>query len=537
MKTGYRRIAIGVRANSQSSDGETRRELRAAGFASLGPPVNAYRMMKNFITAPLSPLAGGAALPVSDGPRREISATDTSFNANEARDTAIDASQIGAGAEDIKAWLRLCATPQVPSAAVRRLLAAFGLPDAIFRATAGELARVVPHEIAGRLLARPSAALRELIDRTLDWAAQPGCTVLTLAEADYPRALFDLGDAPPMLYCCGNATLANRAGPAAVAIVGSRLASPQGRENARRFARQLGEAGITIISGLAAGIDAAAHEGALDTLGGTCAVIGTGPDSVYPACNRALAERIGGMGHFGHIGHFDDIEHAAGNGLVISPFPVGTPPRPGHFPQRNRLIAALARCTLVVEAATRSGSLITARLAGELGRDVLALPGSIHAQQSAGCHALIRDGATLVTSPDDVLEALGLPGNTAASPPVRGRRVPSTTTTATTIPATPRTPPSPARPNRSNRPAGSTHLPAPPRQAGPAIRQPSGLAPPAAAILEALGYDPSSADTLCARTGLNIVTVLQQLSVLELDGWIARAPGACFVRLTPQAPA
>lgn len=522
MKTGYRRIAIGVHANSQSSDGEntsrrTRRRLRQPW-----PPVNAYRMMKNFSTAPLSPLAGGAALPVSDGPRREIAATDASVNANEAGGAAIDASQIGAGTEDIKAWLRLCATPQVPPAAVRRLLAAFGLPDAIFRATPDELARVVPHEITVRLQARPSAVLRELIDRTLDWAARPGCTVLTLAEADYPRALFDLGDAPPMLYCCGDATLANRAGSAAVAIVGSRLASPQGRENARRFARELGEAGVTIISGLAAGIDAAAHEGALDTPGGTCAVIGTGPDSVYPARNRALAERIGG---------------SSANGLVISPFPVGTPPRPAHFPQRNRLIAALARCTLVVEAATKSGSLITARLAGELGRDVLAVPGSIHAQQSAGCHALIRDGATLVTSPDDVLEALGLPGNTAASPPVYGRRVPPTTTTAKPIPATPRTPARPNRPNRSNRSTESTGSPRRPQQAGPAIRRPTGLAPPAAAILEALGYDPSSADTLCARTGLNIVTVLQQLSVLELDGWIARAPGACFVRLTPQAPA
>jgi len=502
---------------------KTRRDTRAASFASLGPPVNAYRMMKNFITAPLPPLTGGTALCVPDGPRREMSAADARVKREgcaHTADAAFESSQVGADAEDIKAWLRLCAAPGVPPAAVRRLLAAFGLPAVIFRTDPARLASVVSHEVAARLLARPSAALADLSARTLDWAAQPGCAVLTLAESAYPRALLDLGDAPPLLYCRGDVGLPNRAGSASVAIVGSRLATPQGRENARHFARRLGEAGVTVVSGLAAGIDGVAHEGALDTPGGTCAVIGTGPDLVYPSRHRALAERIA----------------SAASGLVISAFHVGTPPRPAHFPQRNRLIAALARCTLVVEAATKSGSLITARLAGELGRDVLALPGSIHAQQSAGCHALIRDGATLVTSPEDVLEALGLMGNvqntgnatgnkTGQAPKVAPRNAAKQSSGNMTGPSPidgPGETEAASRvPHRTVTAAGSD---------APAC--PAGLAPPAAAILEALGYDPSSADTLCVRTGLNIVTVLQHLSVLELDGWIARAPGACFVRLT-----
>ncbi|MGC7405270.1 DNA-processing protein DprA [Pandoraea pneumonica] len=510
VKTGYRRIAIGAHANSQSSDGETRRDTRAAGFASLGPPVNAYRMMKNFSTAPLSPLTGGTALSVPDGLRHDISAAANGVKPIDRSDAAhacIDSSQVGATAEDIKAWLRLCAAPRVPRAAVRRLLKAFGLPEVIFRTDPAQLAEVLPRDVVACLLTRPSPELADLIARTLDWAAQPGCTVLTLADTAYPRALLDLGDAPPMLYCRGDIDLPNRIGAASVAIVGSRLASPQGRENARHFARRLGEAGVTVVSGLAAGIDAAAHDGALNTPGGTCAVVGTGPDLVYPSRNRSLAERIG----------------CAANGLVMSAFPVGTPPRPSHFPQRNRLIAALARGTLVVEAATKSGSLITARLAGELGRDVLAVPGSIHAQQSTGCHALIRDGATLVTSPEDVLEALGL----------TGKRVPTAEDVSTNTPGNVAT----SSPEGGLSKVTAARLAGRPtvsrdKRSSPASLPTTGLSPPAAAILEALGYDPSSADTLRVRTGLNIVTVLQHLSVLELDGWIARAPGACFVRLT-----
>ncbi|WP_083253590.1 DNA-processing protein DprA [Pandoraea sp. ISTKB] len=392
----------------------------------------------------------------------------TSIRARAAADSGADPrihSQIGADREEIKDWLRLCHTPGVPPAAVRRLLTAFGPPAAIFGASRAALTDVVPVDVAARLLARTSPELHAQIALTLEWADRPGCAVVTLSEAAYPRALLTLGDPPPMLYCRGDAGLANRAGPAgarAAALVGSRRATPQGRDNARHFARVLGDAGVTVVSGLAAGIDAAAHEGALDTAGGTCAVIGTGADVVYPARHRALTEQI------------------AARGLVLSAFPIGTPPRPEHFPRRNRLIAALARCTVVIEATTQSGSLITARLAGELGRDVLAVPGSIHAPQSRGCHVLIRDGATLAASPDDVLEAMGI--GPQGMPPVHP------------------------------------------------IMSPEPTAPATTAVLKALGYDPVSADTLCERTGLSVAAVLSQLGVLELDGRIGRLPGGRFVR-------
>ncbi|VVD89387.1 SMF protein [Pandoraea eparura] len=438
----------------------------------------------------------------------------------------LDTHQIGADRAEIKDWLRLCHTPGVPPAAVRRLLMAFGMPEAIFRASRVRLAEVLPDALVARLLAPMSAELSAQVARTLDWAGQPGCAVVTLSEPAYPRALLALGDAPPILYCRGDVGLPNRAGGAAVALVGSRRATPQGRDNARHFARTLGDAGVMVVSGLAAGIDAAAHEGALATTGGTCAVVGTGADLVYPAHHRALAERI------------------AERGLLLSAFPVGTPPRADHFPRRNRLIAALAQCIVVVEAATHSGSLITARLAGDLGRDVLAVPGSIHAPQSRGCHTLIRDGATLATSPEDVFEALGI------APPA---------STVDTVVAGAVVEPGPSRGARHS---GDVRASVRGKRARASRRQPSASAttdlfdvhddgrvdgPPSvraeavtprdaspgmAAVLEALGYDPVSADTLCGRTGLAITAILAHLSVLELDGHIARLPGGRFARRT-----
>ena len=432
-------------------------------------------------------------------------------------DVTHDSPHIGADHAEIKDWLRLCHTPGVPPAAVRRLLSAFGVPEAIFRASRARLAGVLPDTLVDRLLAPMSAELTAQIARTVDWASRPGCAVVTLSEPAYPRELLTLGDAPPILYCRGDAGLPNRAGAMAAALVGSRRATPQGRDNARHFAHALGDAGVTVVSGLAAGIDAAAHEGALETVGGTCAVVGTGPDLVYPTHHRDLAERI------------------AECGLVLSAFPVGTPPRADHFPRRNRLIAALARCTVVVEATTHSGSLITARLAGDLGRDVLAVPGSIHAPQSRGCHTLIRDGATLATSPDDVFEALGIapPAPTVETLPLsdmgsagnarkrahgghaRGSRRPPSDGAATDLFSMTETVRASGPPTA--RAAVATRTAAPPGMA---------------AVLEALGYDPVSADTLCGRTGLGITTVLAHLSVLELDGRIARLPGGRFARQT-----
>ncbi|VVD75076.1 SMF protein [Pandoraea communis] len=476
--------------------------------------------MKNFSIAPLSALAAGDTLParnarsgalsdaLSDACSGAIAGVAADGTADESPPLTPNSDQIGADGSEIKDWLRLCHTPGVPPAAVRRLLAAFGPPEAVFRAPRRDLAHVVPNDVVARLLAPVCADLATQIAHTIDWASRPGCAVVTLSEPAYPRALLTLGDAPPILYCCGDIGLPNRAGNMAAALVGSRRATPQGRDNARHFARVLGQAGVTVVSGLAAGIDAAAHEGALETAGRTCAVVGTGADIVYPARHRALAGRI------------------AERGLLLSAFPIGTPPRPDHFPRRNRLIAALARCTVVVEAATHSGSLITARLAGELGRDVLAIPGSIHAPQSQGCHTLIRDGATLVTSPEDVFEALGIVPLAAKADTRRSGE------------------------GRA-RPPGQRHAPRGPQAAGPVdvdsdgnahglptvhptVTASASMPPDVTAVVEALGYDPVSADTLCERTGMGAGAVLAHLSVLELDGRIARLPGGRFVRLTAQ---
>ncbi|WP_236105691.1 DNA-processing protein DprA [Pandoraea fibrosis] len=464
-------------------------------------------MMKNFSIAPLSALAAGATPPARDacanalpGVTPDVAAPHFSADEN----LTPDKDRIGADRSEIKDWLRLCHTPGVPPAAVRRLLTVFGPPGAIFLATRSDLARVLPDDLVARLLAPLCTDLATQIDRTLDWASRPGCAVVTLSEAAYPRALLTLGDAPPMLYCRGDIGLPNRAGDRTAALVGSRRATPQGRDNARHFAQELGQAGVTVVSGLAAGIDAAAHEGALETAGRTCAIVGTGADIVYPARHHGLAERI------------------AERGLLLSAFPIGTPPRPDHFPRRNRLIAALARCTVVVEAATHSGSLITARLAGELGRDVLAIPGSIHAPQSRGCHTLIRDGATLATSPDDVFEALGIAPpaatvDTIRSAETRSRHVDKQKPTS-------RSP----RSIDQNRNGNAQRAPAVHATTTPPIGMPPGMA----AVVEALGYDPVSADTLCGRTGMGVPEVLAHLSALELDGRIARLPGGRFVRLT-----
>lgn len=228
---------------------------------------------------------------------------------------------------------------------------------------------------------------RPAADAALAWAdAGPSRFLLTLLDDDYPELLAQSPSPPPLLFGQGRRALLTRP---AVAIVGSRHASPQGLLDAGAFAGDLAAHGYTIVSGLAAGIDTAAHEGALAEEASTIAVIGTGIDRVYPAGNRPLAHRI------------------AKHGLILSEFPLGTPPAAGNFPRRNRIIAGLARACLVVEAGIASGSLITARLALEAGRDVLAIPGSIHQPQSRGCHRLIRDGARLVETLDDILDETG----------------------------------------------------------------------------------------------------------------------------------
>jgi DNA processing protein len=300
--------------------------------------------------------------------------------------------------------------------------------------------------------------------------------VLTLADDRYPAPLLDAVDPPLVLFAEGDLDRWRRP---AVAIVGSRNPTQQGVENALAFARAFSEAGVVVVSGLARGIDAAAHDGALQPLeagdlstgcpgaGGTIAVLGTGFNEVYPKGHKPLARRV------------------ARNGLLLSEFPLNTPPLAANFPRRNRIVAALSRGTLVIEAAVQSGSLITARLANEMGREVLAIPGSIHSPQAKGCHALIKQGAKLVESAQDVLEELRMGAPSSIGPE----------------PAT-----------------------SPIEAAGDG----AGAADP---VLRAMGHDPVGQDALSARTGLGPAELGARLLELELMGQVARLPGALFQRL------
>ncbi len=353
-----------------------------------------------------------------------------------------------------EAWATL-SLKALPHAALVALLRAFGNPGAVLAATRAQLGAVVPDAIAARVAEpvdeAPLAATRA-------WLAEPAHEIIAWDDADYPRALLDLGYAPPALYFVGRRELLNRP---ALAIVGSRNATAQGALDAQAFAKALSDAGLTIVSGLAVGIDAAAHEGALEGRGSTLAVVGTGLDRVYPARNRELAHRI------------------AARGGLISEFPPGTPPKAMNFPRRNRLISGLARGVLVVEAAFKSGSLVTARHAGEQGREVFAIPGSIHSPLSKGCHKLIREGAKLVETARDILEELGM-----AAP-----------------------------------------------EGGAAQQAASPATGAEAALLDALGGDCTSVDALAVRTGLTSAIVMAALTGLELSGQVAAIPGGLWQRL------
>jgi DNA processing protein len=358
---------------------------------------------------------------------------------------------------ELASWLRLTLIPGVGGEARRSLLKAFGLPQAIFEAGQRTLAAVVDLALAERLLSHDCSAG---IDAGLEWAAQSGNRLLTLADTDYPQSLLSADDPPVLLYAKGDTALLNRP---MLAVVGSRNGTTQGERDAEAFSKVLGDAGLTIVSGLALGIDAAAHRGGLATAAGTVAVIGTGADRLYPARNETLARAI------------------AEKGVVLSEFPLGTPAIGANFPRRNRIIAGLGLGCLVVEAALRSGSLITARLAAESGREVFAIPGSIHSPLSRGCHQLIRQGAKLVESAQDILEELRWGGAPAA-------------------PAT----------------AASTLA----KQDG-AEEQ----------VLAFLGDAPCALDTLSARSGLTPADLLAMLLPMELAGRVAQLPGGLYQRL------
>ncbi|MCO5977156.1 DNA-processing protein DprA [Ideonella oryzae] len=370
-------------------------------------------------------------------------------------------------------WLLLTQTPGLGREAQRRLLAAFGSPAAVLRADARRWTEVAGPAAAQALGAPPEDRLA-LAERTLRWLEEAPALrhLLPLGHPDYPDLLLNAADPPVLLY--GQGQLHWLRTPCA-AIVGSRHASPQGLDLAHDFARALAQTGVTVVSGLALGIDGAAHEGALDGGGGTVAVVGTGLDRVYPARHRSLAHRI------------------QDQGLLLSEFPLGAPPRPEHFPSRNRIIAGMSLGTLVVEAAPKSGSLITARLAGECGREVWAIPGSVLSPQSRGCHQLIREGAALVEEPQEVIDALrALHGGTALPPPAS---------------------PAPVVPTAVH---DDTQAPPSDAQEDP--------------LLQAMGHDPITLDTLAARSGWPVDQLLARLLTLELEGRVARMPGGLLQR-------
>lgn len=387
--------------------------------------------------------------------------------------------------DDLDAWLRLSLTPGVGDTTARRLLAAFGLPDQVFAQSQSALRQVVTPAQSLALLT-PPASWSAQCHLTRAWLAEAeGRSIVTLADAAYPRVLLEMSDPPLLLYLQGRTDLL--AHPQCLAVVGSRNPTPQGELTAHDMSRALAAAGVCIVSGMALGVDGAAHSGALDAAGATIAVVGTGLDRVYPRRHLALAHRI------------------AQTGLLVSEFALGSSPAPANFPKRNRIIAGLSQGTLVVEAALASGSLITARLAAEMGREVFAIPGSIHAPQAKGCHALIRQGAKLVETAQDVLEDMRM---LASAAPVQSRQA---------VPAEP-----PA--------LGASDASAPlTDQDGGAVH--AGVCGPQASLLAQMGYHPLSLDALQARTGHAAADLQAWLMELELDGHIARVPGGLFQRL------
>lgn len=355
---------------------------------------------------------------------------------------------------ELEAWLRLSLLPGLGHQSLRRLLLALGSPEAVLSASQSTLRAIVNEKIASAI--GGGGADRSAWNTVEPWLENPANRIITLADAEYPKSLLEIPDPPPLLYVKGRLDLVRHPG---LAIVGSRNATAQGIANAEAFAEVLSNAGLTIISGLALGIDAAAHRGGLAGAGSTVAVVGTGLDVVYPARNRDLAHRI------------------AERGTLISEFPLGTPALAANFPRRNRLICGLSGGCLIVEAAISSGSLITARLAAEQGRDVFAIPGSIHSPLAKGCHALIRQGAKLVESAQDVLEELGLQHSPQQL---------STTAIAT----------------------DDDHP-----------------------LLEHFGFEPVDIDTLQLRSGMPIDSINTALTELEVSGTIAALPGNRWQRV------
>jgi DNA processing protein len=370
-------------------------------------------------------------------------------------DTATDTNGLLSIEEQLK-WVQLSLIKGVGSQTFCQLLSAFGAPNQVFSASGQQLKAVVSEKIA---LAIQTDVESDIIETTRQWLAQPDNTIVTLADSAYPQSLLETADPPPLLYTKGNINLLNQT---SLAMVGSRNASTQGEKNAEAFAFDLAKLGLCIVSGMALGIDGAAHRGALNANGATIAVVGTGLDIVYPSKHRDLAHKI--------------VE----NGLIISEFPLSTPSIPQNFPKRNRIISGLSLGCLVVEANLRSGSQITARLAAEQGREVFAIPGSIHSPMAKGCHQLIKQGAKLVDSTQDIIEELKL--NTQA--PVKTKT------------------------EQKKEVVESDHP-----------------------LLAVIGFEPISLENIVQQSGLPAHEVSSQLMMLELNGQVESITGGFYQQL------
>jgi DNA processing protein len=361
--------------------------------------------------------------------------------------------------DDVALWIALNQINGLGSIGFTQLLTHYGTPDAIFSASFSQLREVIGAEIAEKI---QQGVMPEVVKPTLEWLKKDHAHIITLADAHYPKRLLDLSNPPVVLYALGHLTWLNHP---SIAIVGSRNSTPQGEKNAQEFAKSLCENGLCVASGMALGIDGAAHRGALNANGATIAVVGTGLDIVYPARHRDLAHQI------------------AERGLIVSEFNLGTPSKAQNFPRRNRIISGLSLGCLVVEANVDSGSLITARLATEQGREVFAIPGSIHSPVAKGCHLLIKQGAKLVECVQDILEEIQnmLPGDSPFGLMTQSGY-------------------SPPEPNR---------------------------------VLDSMGFDPLDFDAILAASGLTAEALSSMLTILELEGKISSTVGGKYQRLMP----
>ncbi len=358
---------------------------------------------------------------------------------------------------ELAAWLALHRAPGIGAKTFLALIEHLGSPREVLAAGERAWRGMGLREETVRALRSPPW---EAVERDLAWGDMPGHALLTFHDPAYPPLLKEIPDPPPLLYVRGDVECLQAP---QIGIVGSRNPTPGGADTAYQFASHLSRAGLTITSGMALGIDAQGHKGALDGGGKTVAVVGTGLDRVYPAAHRELAHRI------------------AAQGALVSEFPLGTPPLASNFPRRNRIISGLSLGTLVVEAAAQSGSLITARLAAEQGREVFAIPGSIHNPKARGCHALIRQGAKLVETAQDILEELGALAAAAFE-----------------------------------KAEGNEALP---------------LDVEYQKLLACMGFEPVPIDQLVERSGLTPEAVSSMLLMLELQGYVAASPGGLYARL------